>query len=69
MSHYDYEASKAISESDPPFAAIIMAALRKADTRNGLLLRSAFPDITEELQARYDAPGGYLPGEEPAVTR
>jgi hypothetical protein len=58
MSHYDYEMSKKISEA--PFYAIIMAAMRRADTRNAELLRNAFPDVWEELKARYDAPGGCL---------
>ena len=63
MSHYDYQASKQLAAQDPPFAALIMAAYRKADTGNGALLEQAFPDICRELRARYDAPGGLLPGE------
>ena len=63
MSLYDYRASKELSESDPPFAALIMAALRKADSANAYELRSAFPDICAEMQARYDAPGGVLPSD------
>ncbi len=58
MSLYDYNESKKIEAS---FAAIIMAALRKADDVNAMLLRSAFPDICDELRRRYDAPGGLLP--------
>lgn len=60
MSLYDYRISKLIAAEDPPFAALIMAALRKADTGNAMLLREAWPDICEELQVRYDAPGGVL---------
>lgn len=63
MSLYDYEVGRALSMQDPPFYAVIMAAMRQADTRNGELLREAFPDTWEELDARYRAPGGLLPGE------
>ncbi len=65
MSRYDYEVSKAIMADDPPFYAVIMAAMRGADTRNAALLQEAFPDVWYELQARYNAPGGMLAGESP----
>ena len=64
MSLYDYEKSKEISRDDPPFAALIMSAMRKADTTNAMRLRCVFPDICDELQMRYDSPGGLLSGEE-----
>lgn len=63
MSHYDYEASKKIAAQDYPFDALIMAAMRKADSWNAAELKGSFPGIWHELQERYDAPGGYLPGE------
>jgi hypothetical protein len=63
MSLHDYQISKLLHEFDPSFAALIMAALRKADTSNALLLRGAWPDICAEMQARYDAPGGVLDGD------
>ena len=63
MSLYDYQMSRELSVSDPPFAALIMAALRKADSDNAVALRIAFPDIHAELEARYNAPGGWLPGD------
>lgn len=63
MNHYDYQSSRDIGYLNPPFAALIMAAYRRADSLNAEALRAAFPDITAELQARYDAPGGFLPGE------
>lgn len=67
MSLYDYEASKRLASQDPPFYALIMAAMRKADTGNAEVLRRAFPGTWEELWARYNAPGGILPsGEVPA---
>ncbi|MBA7586808.1 hypothetical protein ES708_28814 [subsurface metagenome] len=63
MSHYDYEKSKEISAKDPPFASLIMAAIRKADTNNTVKLGNAFPGIFAELQERYWAPSGLLPEE------
>lgn len=63
MSKFDYEASKRLVEQDPPFAALIMAAMRKADSVNARVLRANWPALWEELQARYNAPGGILPHE------
>lgn len=62
MSHYDYQASKLIAMEDHPFAALIMAAMRQADTGNMTKLRRAWPGVARELQARYDTPGGFLLG-------
>jgi hypothetical protein len=64
MSHYDYEKSKEISKEDPPFASLIMSAGRKADTGNFNKLKLMFPEIINELEKKYYAPGGILPGEE-----
>jgi len=61
MSRYDYERSRELSAE--PFYALIMAAMRTADSSNYELLREAFPDTLDELQERYNAPGGVLPGE------
>lgn len=61
MSLYDYAASREIAAADPPFYALIMAAMRKADTVNAALLRTCWPDIWREFEARYNAPGGVLP--------
>ena len=60
MSLHEYLEANRILKEDPPFYALIMAAMRKADSHNFTLLRRAFPDIAEELQIRYDAPGGRL---------
>jgi hypothetical protein len=43
---------------DHPFSALIMAAMRKADTNNAMRLRRAFPEIDQELYERYWCPGG-----------
>ena len=61
MSLYDYHASLKLSQNDPPFYAIIMAAMRKADTNNTALLKSCWPEVYAELFERYHAPGGELP--------
>lgn len=63
MSWFDYEASKRIAVEDYPFYALIMAAMRQADTFNSATLRRAFPLVWEELDERYNAPGGLLEGE------
>ena len=63
MSLYDYEQSRKLNATAQPFYALIMAAMRQADTDNLTRLRSAFPDVWRELEARYNAPGGMLPGE------
>lgn len=60
MSHYDYIAGQEILLKDPPFYALIQAAMRKADTDNLEKLKSCWPEVWEELKARYDAPGGLL---------
>lgn len=59
VSRYDYKVSRQLD--DIPFYALVMAAMRRADSRNLVLLRSAFPDVYDELHARYNAPGGVLP--------
>jgi len=63
MSGYDYEVSRDLARSDLPFAALIMTAMRQADTRNLALLQEAFPELWRELDDRYHAPGGLLEGE------
>lgn len=63
MSLYDYQVGQAISAEDPPFYALIQAAMRQADTDNLELLQRAWPHVWAELQARYHAPGGRMEGE------
>jgi hypothetical protein len=60
MSLYDYRASCEISKTDPPFYALIMSAMRKADSINVIKLRREFPEVYAELDARYNAPAGIL---------
>jgi len=61
MSRFDYLQSREIAILDRPFYAMIMAAMRRADSDNLELLRSAFPHVLTELRERYKAPGGWLP--------
>ncbi|MBA7539995.1 hypothetical protein ES705_32284 [subsurface metagenome] len=58
MSLEDYRASMRLS--DEPFYALIMAAMRRADTDNAEKLKAAWPRVWEELQQRYNAPGGCI---------
>ena len=64
MAYHEYIQSQALltgkGEVDPPFYALIMAAMRKADTRNLNMLKAAFPGVWKELEARYKAPDGFL---------
>ena len=61
MSYYDYIVSKELRTA--PFYALIMAAMRRADSANDAKLRQAWPDVWNELHERYHAPGGVLDGE------
>ncbi len=67
LSPYDYRAAVQLWKSDPPFYALIAAAMYRADTHNAAKLRAAFPEVWDEVQARYDAPGGTLPGDDEEV--
>ena len=53
-----------IAAIDYPFYALIQAAMRKADDNNIAKLKGMYPLVWAELYDRYNAPGGYLPGEE-----
>jgi hypothetical protein len=63
MSLFDYKASQCISAEDPPFYALIMAAMRKADSMNLEILKRSFPRTYEEFEKRYWSKGGLLEGE------
>lgn len=65
MSLYDYRRSQVISQQDEPFYALIMAAMRQADSDNLVWLKRAFPETWLELEARYNAPGGMLATDPP----
>lgn len=61
MGLHEYFFSQGIELSGSPFGAIIMAAMRKADTDNLTKLKLMWPEIWEELDKRYHVPGGILP--------
>ena len=63
MSLHEYKIALQLHRDDPPFYALIMAAVMAADTGNVERLRSAFPGHVEEAQRRWQAAGGILPGE------
>ena len=63
MSLHSFNVSIEIMRDDPPFYALIMAAMRKADTQNIAKLRSVFPEIWSELDERYWTPGGLIASE------
>jgi hypothetical protein len=66
MSLHSYHVSLKLLKNDPPFYAIIMAAICKADTANEAILSRAFPSVYEEFKARYMAPRlGVLPEDGP----
>jgi hypothetical protein len=60
MSLHEYVASRDLAALDPPFYALIFAAVRKADTHNLAKLRAGWPAVVAEFEARYNAPGGIL---------
>lgn len=61
MSLHSYHYSKTLSGYDPPFSALLFAAKRKADTENTHRLKTMWPELYEEFDRRYNAPGGILP--------
>lgn len=67
MSLHEYEMSSEIARHDFPFYSLVMELMRRADTPNATKLQHAFPEQWAELRARYNAPGGLLPGEKANV--
>ena len=61
MSLYDYKESQRLGANDAGFYALIMAAMRKADTDNTAKLKACWPELWDEMFRRYNAPGGILP--------
>ena len=60
MSLFDYRQSQQISSRDYAFYSLIMAAMGQADDIDTEKLIAMWPDIWDELQARYYAPGGLI---------
>ena len=63
MSHFEYEYGRKLEADDAPFYGLIQAAMRRADTTNLEMLKGCWPEVWEELQERYCAPGGLVKGE------
>lgn len=61
MSYENYIKSQEVAQL--PFEAIIMGFMRVADSSNLAYLQMKYPDIWDELQTRYNAPGGLLESE------
>ena len=61
MSLFDYYEAVKLTQDDPPFYALIMAAMMRADSDNSVLLAEAFPEIFAEVTLRYNSAGGHLP--------
>jgi hypothetical protein len=68
VSLYDYEQSRQLASQDEPFYALIMAAMRRADTHNQRLLQAGWPGVWQEMQERYNAPGGRLESDSVSAT-
>jgi hypothetical protein len=60
MTWHEYRVSQLINDQHYPFYALVMAAMRSADTTNVAILKDAFPWVWTELDDRYNAPDGVL---------
>lgn len=71
VSYHQYIAGREIEqtccERGWPFYGLIQAAMRQADSDNLLKLRLAWPEVWDDLHARYNAPGGFLTDDERAA--
>lgn len=63
LSLHSFHAGMELAKSDPPFYALIAAAMVKADTHNAELLRACWPQVFEDAQKRYNAPNGMIEGD------
>jgi hypothetical protein len=70
MSLHEYRTSQKLDEVDVSFYALIMAAMRRADSENAYRLRELFPATWLELQRRHHSPDGLIGDErlEPVAT-
>lgn len=55
-----YLQSREIETKEYSFDGLVMAAMRQASTDNLEKLQTAFPELWQDLQARYNAPNGCL---------
>jgi len=63
MSLYSYKVAGRLDRDEQDFYGLLMAAMLKADTINLERLGREWPEVVAELQQRYNAPQGLLPGE------
>ena len=65
MSLRDYKIGQQIvvKYDDDDFYGLVQGLMRLADSDNLAGLKRLFPAAWADLQARYNAPGGVLPGE------
>ena len=63
MSLHGFGVAMSLHRADHSFYALIMAAMAKADNENLSKLQAAWPDVWDEVSARYNAPGGLMPSE------
>ena len=60
MSRHDFLVSGQLERSGAGYLACLMGAMRQADSDNYRKLAGLFPDVAQEIQERYSAPGGLL---------
>ena len=63
MSLNEYSEGMTIAAKEPPFNALIYAAMRKANPENLEILKYAWPYIWVEYEMRSDCVGGLLESE------
>ncbi len=64
MSLHSYHYSRKLLVKDPPFYALIMCAIAKADTENLKKITQLWPAVVLEYKERYSSPLGILPSDE-----
>jgi hypothetical protein len=60
VSLHEYEYAQGLYQLDPPFHALLMAAMKKADADNLRKLRETWPGVYAEMKERDQQPGGKL---------
>lgn len=63
MNYHDFLVARDLERQDLPFYALVQAAMRRASNGNLEKLQLVFPEVWQDLQARYQAAGGLLPEE------
>jgi hypothetical protein len=58
LDEYAYKQAKMLAQLDPPFYALIAAAMMKADSENFTKLTRAWPEVFADLDYFYNKPGG-----------